>query len=115
MIFQIFGNINNPYSGTYQGGIRTGTFGLIFFLNNIVKLAFVVGGLIVFINLIVAGFQFMQSGGEAKNIESAWNKIWQSLIGLVIMVISFLLISLVSFILFGDPTQILKPDLFGPR
>lgn len=116
MIFQsIFGDIANPYQGTYKNDIKSGSFGLIFFLNNIVKLVFIIGGLFVFFNLVTAGFQFMNAGGDPKQIEQAWNKIWQSLVGLFIMVVSFVITALAGLVLFGDPTWILKPAIYGPN
>lgn len=115
MIFQsIFGDINNPYVPNYSNDICSGNFGLIIFLNNILKLVFVIGGLFVFINMVIAGFQFINSGGDPKAIESAWSKIWQSLVGLVIMVISFVIAAIAGQILFNDPTWILKPAIYGP-
>lgn len=112
LIAQIFGNISPPYQ-KYQSDVGP-DFGLVVFLNNVLRLLFVVGGLLAFLNLIVAGFQFLQSGGDPKSIEQAWNKIWQSLVGLLIIVSSFLIAAIAGYILFGDPTMILNPRIKGP-
>lgn len=112
MFWQVFGTINPPYVG-YGSTIGTG-FGLIKFLNNLLRLMFVIGGIILLFNLVFAAFQFLQSGGDPKNIETAWNKIWQSLIGLLIMVASFVIAGLAGLIFFGDPGFLLNPKIYGP-
>lgn len=115
ILWQIFGNIEDPLkkiSGRAYPDIKGG--GLALFLTNIVRLLFVIGGLIAFFNLIVAGLQFISSGGDQKNIESAWNKIWQSIIGLIIIITSFVLAAIGGWLFFGDATAILSPKVFGP-
>lgn len=108
-IFGIFGTVEPP--PTAYGGVFSG---LVPFLNNILRLIFVIAGLFAFFNLIIAGFGFMSAGGDPKAIEKAWSKIWQSLIGLLIIVASFLLAAIFGYLLFGDPTAILKPKIYGP-
>ena len=88
--------------------------GLIQFLNNILKLLIVFAGLYAFLNLIIAGYQFMSAGGDPKSVEKAWAKIWQSLIGLLIIAGSFLLAAIFGWLLFKDPGAILKPKIYGP-
>lgn len=114
----IFGKIDNPFNKISPGSPYAGpigeNFGLIIFLNNMLRLVFVVAGLFAFIQLIIAGFQFINAGGDQKNIESAWNKIWQCFVGLLIMVISFGLAALIGILLLGDATAILNPKLYGP-
>ena len=120
----IFGDIKNPFtiSGVPIPGLGTGLtdasptnpFGLIFLFNNLLRLIFVVGGLFAFIQILLAGFQFISAGGDPKGIESAWGKIWQSIVGLLIMVLSFGLAALFGILLYGDALAILNPKLYGP-
>jgi len=77
----IFGEVKPPVEA--YGSVFTG---LVPFLNNILRLIFVIAGLYGFLNLIIAGFGFLSAGGDAKAIEKAWGKIWQSLVGLIIIV-----------------------------
>lgn len=105
----IIGTVNNPllYADVKGGG-------LVLFLSNILQLVFVVAGIYAFINLILAGFGYMSAGGDTKALTKAWEKIWQTLIGLAIIAGSFVLAALFGYILFGNPMFILKPMIYGP-
>ena len=113
---EIVGTVDNPLPPAYQGitGSSGSPGGLILFLTNILRLVFVVAGMFAFFNLILAGFQFMGAGGDAKAVEKAWGKIWQSLMGLILVVGSFALAALFGYLLFGDAGFILNPIIYGP-
>lgn len=114
MILQIFGQINSPYTGDYNRG-NTDFGGITIFIRNTLKLFFVVAGLLLFFNLVIAGFQFLNAGGDPKAIEQAWNKIWQSLVGLLIVVTSFIISAIVGFLFFGDASFFTYPFIYGPN
>ena len=111
----IFGEIKTPYFGEYTQEIEAGkTFGLIAFANNLLKLVIIIAGIFALLNLIIAGFQFMTAGGDPKAVGRAWSKIWQSLIGLLVVAASFLLAAIFGWLLFGNPLAILQPTIYGP-
>lgn len=111
----IFGEIKTPYFGEYAQEIEAGKiFGLIAFANNLLKLVIIIAGIFALLNLIIAGFQFMTAGGDPKAVGRASSKIWQSLIGLLIVAASFLLAAIFGWLLFGDPLAILRPTIYGP-
>ena len=105
----IFGPINNPLPK--YGGVETGLVGL---LNNIIRLIFVVAGLFALFQFIFAGYDFINAAGDPEAVSRAWSKIWQALIGLLVLALSILLSMLFGQILFGDPRAILEPKLYGP-
>ncbi len=107
----IVGKVTNDQIAPAYRGIG----GLTVFLTNILRLVFVVAGLFAFFNLILAGFQFMSAGGDSKAIEKAMSKIWQSLIGLILVVGSFALAALFGYLLFGDAGFILNPKIYAPN
>lgn len=115
-MIQLFGSVDAPpgvseylpYS--YGGAVP----GLVTFMSNLVKLIIVIGGLYAFLNLVLAGFGFISAGGDAKKIADAWGKIWQSLIGLLIMAGSFILAAIFGWLLFQNPAFILSPQIYGP-
>jgi len=117
-MFQLFGNIENPLrriNPQGYGGIKlTEGQGLIAFLNNVVRLLIVVGGLFAFFNLILAGYGFLSAGDDPKKMAAAWAKIWQSMMGLLFIVGSFVLAAIFGYLLFGNAGAILNPQLYGP-
>ena len=88
--------------------------GLVPFINALLKLIIVLAGVYAFFNLIIAGYQFMSAGSDAKKVSEAWSKIWQSLIGLLIIAGSFVLAAIFGWLLFGNPAAILVPTIYGP-
>jgi len=107
--FSIFGKINPP-SGISDVAAESG--GLINFLSNIITLLFTLSGLFVFINLILAGYLYLSAGGDPQKIAQAGNKILFSIIGLIIVVASFIIAALLGQIIFKDPTALIEPKFF---
>ncbi len=85
--------------------------GVMTLLNSLLKVIFVVGGLWTFFNFVFAGYGFLSAGGDSKNISKAWDRIWQSFVGLLLIVGSFLFAAIVGLLLFKDATAILQPTL----
>lgn len=88
--------------------------GLMRFANNVLKLVIVGAGIFAFFNIIIAGYDFLGAGGDAKKVEQAWNKIWQSFLGLAFVAGSFVLAAIFGWLIFKDPTAILSPKIYGP-
>jgi len=88
--------------------------GMIILFNNILRFLIIGAGIYALLNFIMAGYSFISAGGEPKNIEKAWGKIWQSMVGLFIIAASFALAALLGQILFGDAKAILQPKIYGP-
>lgn len=108
----LFGKINPPPGiEKFAGGNVTG---LTIFISAILRLLIIVAGIYALLNFIFAGYQFMTAGGDPKGIEKAWGRIWQSLVGLILVVGSFLLAAVIGQIFFGDPGAILSPKLITP-
>ncbi|MBI2405258.1 hypothetical protein HYV22_03720 [Candidatus Gottesmanbacteria bacterium] len=106
----IVGTITNPLTyGSALGG------GLILFFTNILRIFFVVAGMLALLNFMIAGFQYMTAAGDAKALQAAWDRIWQSLLGLILIVGSFALAALFGYLIFGDPGFILNPKIYGPK
>ncbi len=106
------GTVTNPLPSAYQNILNGG---LILFLSNILRFIFVIAGIYAFFNFIIAGFTYMSAGGDAKSLASAWERIWQSLVGLIVIVSSFAMAALIGQLFFGDATYILNPQIYGPK
>lgn len=107
-----FGTVSPPPGINKYKGLTEG--GLVSFLNVILNLLVVVAALYALFNLIFAGYQFISAGGDQKAVEAAWGKIWQTLLGLLIVAGAFVLAALFGWLIFGDPTAILRPTIFVP-
>ncbi|HUD19196.1 MAG TPA: hypothetical protein VMR81_02030 [Patescibacteria group bacterium] len=110
---QIVGHVTNPLPGPYQS-LTGANGGLILFFTNILRLVFVIAGIYAFINFIIAGFQYMSAAGDSKALSAALDRIWYSLLGIIIVIGSFALAALVGQIVFGSATFILSPTIYGP-
>jgi hypothetical protein len=88
-----------------------GEIGLVIFASNIIRLIMVIAGIWSLFNLIFAGFKYITAANDVKAVETAWQSIYMSLIGLIIIVSSFTITAIVSYLLFGDPTFVLNPTL----
>jgi hypothetical protein len=104
-----FGNIEAPPGVQTYGGQDPS--GLIALLNNVLKIAVVVGGLFTLVNLIISGIQYIGSSGEPKLIQQASSRIWISLLGLVVIVGSIALAALIGQIFFGNSSAIISPTI----
>jgi hypothetical protein len=112
---KLFGGVTPPSAITKFTPTDPGNpSGLIMLFNNILRLLIVVAGIYALLNFILAGYQFMSAGGDPKLIEKAWAKIWQSMVGLLIIAVAFVFAALLGKLLFGSSTAILNPTIYGP-
>ncbi|HUS60261.1 MAG TPA: hypothetical protein VMX76_02650 [Nevskiaceae bacterium] len=110
----IFGEILPP-PGVSKWKVGGGKVeGLIPFLNGLIRLLIVGGGIFALLNIILAGYGFLSAGDDPKKIEAAWKKIWQSLLGLLFIAGAFVLAGIFGYLIFGNWGAILNPDITGP-
>jgi hypothetical protein len=70
----------------------------------IVTYALGFAGIVLFILLMVGGFKYITSGGDSKAAESAKKTLTYAIIGLVIILVSFLILVLIKTITGVDVT-----------
>jgi hypothetical protein len=102
-----FGSIEPPGDVARYGLLSEGAIGN--FLNVIVKVLVAVAGIYALINFILAGYAFLSAGDDPKKIEAAWGKIWQTVIGLMVVAASFVLAAIFGWLIFGNVDAILYP------
>lgn len=112
LVFGFFGSILPPPGvSAYVDPNKPGA-GLFSFLSNLFLLAGVIAGIYAAFQFIMAGFSFMGTGGDPKKFEQAWNKIWQAIIGLLVVASAFTLTAVIGrFLGIGN---ILQPIIYGP-
>jgi hypothetical protein len=86
----IFGNISNPT------GFADGPQGFFDFLSAIFKIAGTIAGIFFIVKIILAGFSYLNAGGDEKKTAQAWATIWQSLVGFIIVASAFVIASVVG-------------------
>lgn len=72
------------------------------------NLLFAVAAVIVTVMLIFAGIQWITSSGDPMKVASAKKRITYSIIGLVVVVLAFALVSFIFTTLTGSPNDFLK-------
>ncbi len=84
-------------------------------LGNIFKMAIVAAAIYALWNFLLAGYSFMSAGGDPKNISKAWEKIYQTVLGLVVAAGSVTIAALIGYLIFKDATFLLTPRLITPN
>lgn len=88
--------------------------GLILFVSNLIQIATVIAGVLVFFNFIIAGYQFI-TAGDGKAMEKVRGRITWSVIGLILIVASYTIAAVIGLLFFGDASFILNPEITGPE
>lgn len=80
-------------------------------IQRIFNLALSLGGLTVFIMLIVGGFKFLTSGGDPKQTQSAQNTLTWAIIGLITAIAAWFILNLIANFTDIDLLEFsIKPD-----
>jgi uncharacterized membrane protein len=77
---------------------------------NVIRAVVAFVGVVLFIMLIVSGFTFLLSGGDAKRLEKARGTLTSALAGLVIVVAAYIIILFISKFTGIDITKFVIPD-----
>lgn len=107
-----FGTVELPEKVRERFGTDPSAIGKL--LNVLLNVMVVAGGIYAILNIILAGYAFMSAGDDPKKVQGAWNKIWQTLLGLAFVAGSFVLAAIFGQLLFGDPNAILSPKIKAP-
>lgn len=107
----IVGTIDTPPGvGNYQDASGA-DIGIIYFISVLINVFAVVAGVWVIFNVILAGYIYLTSSGDSGNHEKARTQITNSVIGLLLIVMSYTIGGLIGLIFFGDASFILRPEL----
>ncbi|TRZ49580.1 hypothetical protein D4S03_08090 [bacterium] len=79
------------------------------FITAIIRFLLIIGGLFTLWQFLSGGLAYITSNGEKTKIQEAGTRITTAITGLVIMAASFVIIAIISRLLFGDFTTILIP------
>jgi hypothetical protein len=111
----VFGEIKAPQGvAAYDAHAPAGSIGIIAFVSTLLRTATVVAGVFILFNFIMAGFSMVTGGGKSEAYSNATQKMTMSIIGIIVMVASYIIVGIISLIVFGDPKYILEPTICGP-
>ena len=103
-IFSTFGTISPPPDTVIAKGET-----IIIFLNKIISLLYTIGGLIVLINIISAGYKYITAEGDSNKLEQAGNTILYSAYGLALISASFIVAAIIGKLFFNNTTALTQP------
>jgi hypothetical protein len=78
---------------------------------NIISILIPIGGIILFVMLIIGGFHFITSSGDPRKVEGAKNTLTYAIAGIVILAAAFLIIQIIAGLV-GVPA-ILNFDIYN--
>ncbi|OGD94878.1 hypothetical protein A3F02_03605 [Candidatus Curtissbacteria bacterium RIFCSPHIGHO2_12_FULL_38_9b] len=84
--------------------------GIVKILENIIGLLAPAAGIAFLIMLIIGGWQFMSSGGDPKAVGGAKNTLTFAIIGIILVIASWLILQLVAEITGAPVTTVNLPD-----
>lgn len=101
--------ITNPITGSLGNDVEKAKTGELFtnYFVDIWNTMISIGGLIVLIMFLWGALEWITAGGDSGKIEKARSRILQSLIGLIILVSSFVILGFISQLFFGASFSLL--------
>jgi len=82
-------NLDNNFMNQFQAGAQIGNAGIAQVIGKVVKAVLSILGLVALVIFIIAGFQWMTSGGNKEKIAGAQKLMGAAVIGLVIVIIAY--------------------------
>jgi hypothetical protein len=70
--------------------------GLETIFGNIIRAALALGGIALFIMIIIGGFTYLSSSGDSKKAESAKNTVTYAILGVVLLALAYLILRLIA-------------------
>jgi hypothetical protein len=95
-------------------GAPFGPEGLIWFANNLMRVAIYGSLLVALINIVISGIQYIGSSGNPEILKTASSRIWISVLGLIVAGASLVIAGVLGLIFFGNATAIISPTIYGP-
>ena len=82
-------NPNADPFGTIEAPFHMGTFGVNNFISELIDLFYTISAIVLLFMLLLAGFEWMTSGGDKEKLSKARARIINAIIGMVIIALAF--------------------------
>lgn len=86
------------YGSTVTGNPTTAASQLSLLISNTIGIMTIIAGIYFLFQLILSGFRWIAAGGDKQVVQEAQKRISNSLIGLIVVVISYVFLGIVGFI-----------------
>ncbi|MBU0974797.1 hypothetical protein KKD03_03805 [Patescibacteria group bacterium] len=108
--------ITGDLGGNSVGGVDAATSGATFvsYFVSVWQGFIVIGAIMVLVYFLWGGMEWITAGADTAIVEKARNRITQAMIGLLILVSSFVIIEFISHLFFGDEFSILNLEFIAP-
>lgn len=88
--------IENPITGNLNSNSKSGADFFAKFIPTLINILFVGGALIFFFMLLIGAIQWISSGGDKQAVQNARGRITSALVGIVILLSIFAIVSLLE-------------------
>ena len=108
----IFGTIKAPPGvDKWQSQVGSEQIAIFLFVSQIIKLVTIVAGIWTMFNFILAGWTYITANGDSSAGEKVSTKMTNSVIGLLIVALSYSIAALLGLLIFGEADFFLNPTL----
>jgi len=104
-----FGVVEQPAAVQNLGSVSGGGPGKL--IQTFIWILIIGAGIYALFNFVLAGYAFLGAGSDAKKVQDAWKKIWQSVVGLAIAAGAIAIAALIGKLLFGSFDFLLSPSI----
>ncbi len=109
---KLVGEVKTPAGvDLIQNQVGEDNIGILFFISKMLKVVALVGSVWIVINLIIAAYIYLTSGGKAESHSKVSNILTMSVIGLIIIVVSYTFAGLIGLVFFGNANYIINPTI----
>lgn len=105
---EIVGSIDVP-QGVDLINDEAGGIGVVLFISNMITFVIILGGLWTLINIIFAAFIYLTGGGKPDSHIKAKDRLLMSVIGLLLIIVSYSIAALIGLVFYDNASYILTP------
>lgn len=105
---EIVGSIDVP-KGVDLINEEAGGIGAVLFISNMITFVIILSGLWTLLNIIFAAFAYLTGGGKPDSHVKAKDRLLMSVVGLLLIIVSYTIAALIGLVFYDNATYILTP------
>lgn len=108
---EIVGSIDVPKGVDIINEQAGGGIGIILFISNMIKFVIILGGIWTILNIFFAAFTYITGGGKSESHQKVRDRFSMSVVGLLLMIVSYSIAALIGLVFYGDANFIISPTI----